>query len=398
MLSAKSPSFLKNTRSAISKDQVTSKSLKPNDALELSIEKLVYGGEGLSRVNGVVVFTPFVAPGDRVRVRIVEAKKNFARAELLEVLSAGPQRVQAPCVVFGTCGGCQWQHLSLETQRETKRQLVQEAFSRSGLWNDQVNPCLGSSTGWNYRRRVQFKIKKGGVGFYQRRSHRLADVSNCAIAHPKINEELTKLRTNPPPHESVELEVLNDQSVACSMDHVQGMEFGFSQINAEVNAQMIEWAKEHVKSWKIQRLFDLYAGRGNFTIPLAQGFPELQLTGVELNSKAVEHATLASASFSNISWVCSDVLGFLSQKHPTADGELGIVLDPPRAGIDEREIPKLAALNPKHILWIGCDLQNLVRDLRRLRELAPQFRIQEIQPFDMFPQTFHIETGVLLTR
>ncbi|MBX9768473.1 MAG: hypothetical protein K2X47_14460, partial [Bdellovibrionales bacterium] len=346
----------------------------------------------------VVVFTPFVAPGDRIRARIVESKKNFARAELVEVLSPGPERIPAPCPVFGACGGCQWQHLGLETQRKTKVQLVQEAFSRSGLWTGEVNACLGSPSGWNYRRRVQFKIKNGHIGFFERRSHRLADVANCAIAHPKINEELATLRQNPPDYESVELEVFQDQSVGRSVDQIQGMEFGFSQINAEVNTQMINWALGHIKTWKIQRLFDLYAGRGNFTIPLANQIPELSLTGVELNSKAVEHARKISGPFPNISWVCSDVLSFLSEKHHVEADDLGILLDPPRSGVDEREIPKLAALNPKHILWIGCDLQNLVRDLRRFQSVAAHFSIQEVQPFDMFPQTFHIETAVLLTR
>ncbi len=370
--------------------------MRAGDVVELSIDKLAYGGEGLGRTSGVVVFVPFTAPGDFVRARLTEVKKNFARAELQELVTSSSQRTLPLCKFFGSCGGCHWQHLPLAFQRETKTALVQEAFSRAKLWNEAIPLCAGTESGWNYRRRVQFKIDGNRVGFHERRSHRLCDVDSCAIAHPAINKALADLRRTPPANSSVELEVFSNGSLGRSVDQVQGMEFGFSQINSEVNQMLVSWVLERVTHWKPMHVLDLCAGRGNFTIPLAEALPNTRFTGVELNERAVKTARKLSAHLPHVDWVAEDVERFLMHHEPLTD--FGVVLDPPRMGLSAGAVERLGRLNPKQVLWIGCDLQNLVRDIQRLQDVAPQFQIQEVQPFDMFPQTFHVETAVTLTR
>src|ERR1035441_9188453 len=154
---------------------------------EVTVEKLVYGGDGLARLDGRVVFAPFVLPGERILARVEQEKPGMVRARMLEVLQAAPDRVPAPCPVFGRCGGCHYQHAPYPYQLVAKRAILVEALQRLGKMEPPADIALVAAEPFGYRNRVQLHVEENQLGYRQARSHRLCAVAGCPVASPKIN-------------------------------------------------------------------------------------------------------------------------------------------------------------------------------------------------------------------
>lgn len=360
--------------------------LQPGDRLISKVEKVVFGGPGLCRTPQGVVFVDFTAPEDEVEFEIVEVKKNYARGRLLKILAPSPDRADPRCRYFGACGGCDWQHLPMESQLSAKQEILRNLFSKSfGFAN--VQPIWPSGREYNYRNRIQVKMTPEGPSFRRKRSHDLLPIDRCEIAEESINLQLEKLSAQG----SGRLELRSQDTPTDS--------FHFSQVNSGQNERMISWVLEKAQLSPFNSFFDLYCGSGNFSFPLSEGFPDVRGFGVELDgalvSRALEDCAKRRWGPQRLQFVCSSVDDALRRME--IEKESLILLDPPRAGCGEMVARLLGKIPARRLLYISCHPMTLARDLRFILE-SGLWSLREVQPVDMFPQTSHIEVLLRLER
>jgi 23S rRNA (uracil1939-C5)-methyltransferase len=374
------------------------------EKFKVQIEKMAFGGDGIARHEGLVLFVALAAPGDELLVQITEKKKNFARAEIVEILSPGPSRIKPPCVYFGHCGGCNWQHLSYEGQLEQKEKIVREQL-REHLAHVVFENIEPSPQPLRYRNRIQLKYEQPRLGFYGRGTHEIVDIDDCLITEEALAKEIPPLkkslsigRKTAIPKIELLLKTSGEKEIVFEDSPFEGA--GFSQVNRWQNEKLIATVLEWAATAPFTAIYDLYAGAGNFTFPLLQKFPTVKVIGVELNSKTVQLAQkrIADQSLSpkKIDFFLADVELFL-KRTSLVDNAL-IVLDPPRAGCSENVLKYIEHQPISRLLYISCDPSSLARDLTRLHSQKRPWRLVRAKPFDMFPQTDHVETLVELVR
>lgn len=372
----------------------------PKEPVELTIEKLSFGGDGIARKDGLVYFVPLSAPGDRLLAKVTEQKKNFARAEVIEILKNSPSRIQAPCPVFGKCGGCNWQHISYEEQLKQKHQILQEQLK--GLVEPgQIPAVIPSPNPFRYRNRVQFKFDGKAFGFYARQSHQVIDIQDCPITEELITEQIlplkSKLLRDSKPVPKVEVYRTPANEIRTRFEDSAYEDLGFAQVNSAQNDKLIETVLSWWSNRDPQKIYDLYSGAGNFTFPLFQKFPKASLIGADLSSKSIESAqkqtTAMNLSPLKMKFYLSDVELFL-KRMPIDENSL-VLLDPPRAGCSPGVIQALAQQRIQSLLYISCNPSALARDLKSIISTG-RWKIARVQAFDMFPQTDHVETLVEL--
>lgn len=388
------------------------------EVYEVTIEKLVYGGDGLARIGTQAVFVPLAAVGDRLRVRITEVERNYARGVIEEILQPSPTRRAAPCVYFGDCGGCQLQHLDYPAQLAAKVSFVRESLRRLGgiEWDGEIGVRAAAEFG--YRARAEIKIARTEtgqprIGYFRAGTQEVCDVESCPILLPAANRELQRLRAEHSliPHDATRVhltagddEVIltpatGEQGRAAEIDafgtahqHIAGMTYGFGVKSFFQSNRLLveELVRTVVGEARGQFAVDLYAGVGLFSLQLAKNFA--QVCAVEGNKAAAQHGVenVRINGLSNVRYEAISVEAWL--KYKSAEGPTPdlVLLDPPRAGVGVPVIERLAALAPPAITYVSCDPATLARDLRAL--LGYGYAIEAITALDMFPQTFHVET------
>ncbi|MBI4906867.1 MAG: class I SAM-dependent RNA methyltransferase [Acidobacteria bacterium] len=388
------------------------------------MEKLVYGGDGLSRSSGHVVFTPYVLPGERVSVTVTERKAQHVRAALDDVLTPSPHRATPPCAHFTHCGGCHYQHTTYENQVALKVEILKETLQRVGRITppDHIDTITGPPLA--YRNRAQFHMDHRGIGYHEEGSRTVQPITRCEIISPKLLHVFERLRgmrgdrrwpnflrtlevfTN---ETEVQLNVLNaSQPIAkrffgwCAEEipvlasssltyAAAGFDFrvshdSFFQVNRFLIDPLVNAALEGAETG---RALDLYSGVGLLALPLAKR--GAQVTAVE-NGRAAWHdlqfnAQTAGVSLEGLQASAEDYLA-------TAEGPFDFVLaDPPRAGLGKKVVARLLALKPRLLTIVSCDPATLARDLAAL---VPTYAIEKLTMVDLFPQTYHLETIVRL--
>ena len=409
------------------------------------IESMAFKGYGVSRIDGKVVFIPYSAIGDEVWVEIVEEKKNYAKGKWVEILAPSPWRVEPPCPYFGRCGGCQWQHINYAQQADLKKEILKDILMRLGGLKE-VPPITAfpSPDPYDYRTRVQLKMKGEKLGYYQERSHQLVDIERCPIAHPLVNEIIPLLRKEDPllsPTEEIDIHVSPEEGKGVltfrALKASQGWETSarqllkshpilkgittlrerqitslgkpylsftiplnltlqtspgsFFQVNLKQNEKLIQEVLEFSRGQKNERALDLYSGVGNFALPLATVTQEVW--GIEENALAVKDArsNARSNGIGNGEFICGKVEHVL-KKWKKEKPDL-IILDPPRTGCKEA-LDQVAGLKPKRIVYVSCEPTVLARDLRLFSDRG--YFLRELALIDMFPQTYHMEVVGLL--
>lgn len=396
------------------------------ETIQIDIEKLIYGGEGLSRVNGRVVLTPFVLPGETVQIAPDRGKPDLLRAKLLDVVKPAPERVEPPCPYFGPCGGCHYQHADYAFQLEQKVAILKEVLQRIGKLDISLPVETVSGPAWNYRNRSQFHIEGGKIGYLEAASHRLVDVAACPISSPRLNETLAIVREMmkddrfPNFLRTVEL-FTGEQSVQVNVmeasrplarrffdwcaekipGYIDGpLEYpaagdlfrvghkSFFQVNRFLIDDLVKTALEGLSG---DSALDLYAGVGLFTLSLARQFR--QVTAVETSAGALADLQFnAQRAALSVNAVHRSTDLYLEALNATP--EL-VLADPPRAGLGRTAVRHLLRLRPKCLVIVSCDPATLARDLHELA--AGGYRIDRLTMVDLFPQTFHLETVVRLT-
>jgi 23S rRNA (uracil1939-C5)-methyltransferase len=370
----------------------------------LTIEKLVYGGNGLARLDGKVVLTAFVLPGEVVRAEIERAKNDLWRGRLIEVLQPSPSRITPGCPYFRRCGGCQYQHIDYPFQLEQKREILREALMRVGKIEFSGEIGVISGEPWHYRNRVQLHIDGGAVGYFAQGSRDLCAIDHCPIASPKLNETIGKIEaqrattalelfTN---ETEVQVNVIDrvprpELTALASLGVTTPIEYGgfrvsrnsFFQVNRFLIDPLVECATAGAKGeWAV----DLYAGVGLFSAKLAERFAKV--TAVESGGSAFRDLTHNSPQAP----VNANVEDYLAGLNETPEF---ILADPPRAGLGKLVVKELARIRAPRLTIVSCDPATLARDLQAL--LAENYRIDKITLVDLFPQTFHLETVVELS-
>ncbi len=348
--------------------------------MEIQIHDIAFGGKGVGRSpEGKAVFVPFTIEGERVAIRIVREKKQFAEADLDRVIEPSPHRVTPECPYFGTCGGCTYQHIDYAHQLDLKRRQVAQALRRIGHFeNIEVAPAVGSPQSYAYRNRVTVHALDGVIGYFRRDQHRLIDVEQCPIARPEVNAELAQLRTRRPRDGHYTLRAEPGPRV-------------FSQTNdavAELLAAHLETQMEPQRPL----LIDAYCGAGFFAHRLRHKFE--RVIGIDWDIHAIRAATgRASESEEYRAGQVEELLAqILQREDPMA---ITLIVDPPATGLSGQAREILAGFAPRDLFYVSCNPSTLARDLAAMRE---QFSIRSVTPFDMFPQTAEIETVVHLAR
>lgn len=375
-------------------------------------------------MDGEVVFTPFVLPGEAVEAERTEARKHVQRARLLRIEEPSPDRVAPPCPVFGRCGGCQYQHATYDAQLRLKRDILVETLRRVGkIEFDAGQIAIESAEPFGYRNRAQFHFDGGRVGYREMNSRRLVGVGQCPIGSPKINEILAKLnrmvRDRRWPRFIGSLEVFTDErqvqwnvlesqqpvakrffdwlaeevpgtvsgplEYAVNEDLFQVSGTSFFQVNRFLLPRLAELAIGEASG---AVAWDLYAGVGLFSLPLARRFE--RVVAVEAGRSAADLRHNAERARARVEVASEQAEVFLAKAKSAPDFALA---DPPRAGLGKAAAARLAELRPRTMVIVACDPATLARDLAALQ---PVYEIERITMVDLFPQTFHLETIVRL--
>lgn len=382
----------------------------------VTIEKWVYGGDALARLDGRVVLAPFVLPGETARLNVGED----IHADLMEVTAASPERVEPPCPLFTRCGGCQYQHAPYQFQLARKVDILREQLRRVGKidYTGEIETISGPPL--NYRNRAQFHIEDGRIGYLAARSHTLIPVSGeCPISSPRLNQALAEMRARLPdprfPRFVHSLEIFTnevdlqvnvleaDRPVArpfydwcgstVAIDYATS--FGtfrvsprsFFQVNRFLVEPLVDAALHNATG---ETALDLYAGVGLFALPMARRFKNV--AAVEAGSDAARDLEVNAARAGvPLGIERARVEDFLPRCNTRADF---VLADPPRAGLGKQVVAQLVRLAPPRVTIVSCDPATLARDVAALTD----YRIERLILADLFPQTYHLETIAHLVR
>ncbi|MFI5315272.1 MAG: class I SAM-dependent RNA methyltransferase [Myxococcota bacterium] len=359
--------------------------LAPGAELELAIERLAAGGDGVAHSDGLTVFVPRSAPGDRLRVRVSEARPRFARAELVEILSPGPARRAAPCPYYGRCGGCSWLHLDEAEQLRARvgiaRAALERIARRAQLPEIEV---VASPRALGYRARARVAHAGERVGFRARASHDVVDVATCAVLDPATQAELTRLRESRLSGEG-EIEI---RGVGASVELAgKRLEIGpgaFFQANRSLWER---WQAVVLEACGAGGLaIELYCGVGFYTVGLAQRFA--RVVAVERSPAAA-----ASAARNAAAEVLTDAAEHWAPRNLGRLAPELVLLNPPRVGCHQTVSDAIAACGAERIVYVSCEPATLARDLARI---GLGFRIARLVLLDALPQTHHVELVAVL--
>ena len=397
--------------------------------IEVELTTLVYGGDALGRLpDGRAVFVPYALPGERVRVRLVEEKRGHARAELVEILRASPDRIAPHCVHFAACGGCHYQHLSYEKQLEYKTGILREQLERIAGISPEIRPIVPSPQPWHYRNAVQFSLTpEGHLGYQRAGSHSVVPISECHLPENALNELWPQLSFEPDSGiQRVELRSGVDEEVLITLegddpqpppfevdfpvsvvhigpagamvlagdDHISmeilGRPFqvtagAFFQVNSAQAEAMVRHILALIPDAPLHTALDVYCGPGLFSAFLA---PKVErLVGIELSPEACADFAVNLDEFDHVELY----QGLAEQILPSLKIQAGlVVVDPPRSGLERPALEALIRLAAPLLIYVSCDPATLARDTRRLLEGG--YRLQQVTPFDLFPQTYAIES------
>ena len=411
------------------------------------IQTIAFGGDGVAKINGLAVFIPFTLPAEQVNIEITQKKSRFARGRLTTIITSSPHRISPPCPYFGSCGGCQLQHSDYPYQLEIKRKFVEDSLNRIGKLYCFIPPVVPSTTSFGYRRHIslQLEFTHGSWRFgFASYTGTFLPIQYCLLFDSEENTLLSNLEktlSSLPPNLPGRLKILKSSSgyiLAFSFSHILSPEelsiftvladlpsingvivqtadkeyswkqttldccyeemtfsyspFSFIQNHAEQSKNIYNYTLSLLQDAK--KVLDLYCGIGISTLLLAK--QNSQVLGIEINPIAIHHAqeNAIRNGFSKDLFICASAdtaSSYLSSFSPEA-----VLVNPPKIGLSSSVIQSLITSSAKKIIYISCHPPTLARDCALFA--AQGFTLSNLQSFDMFPQTTHVETVVQLSR
>ena len=406
--------------------------MQVNDVIELDIEKLDHQGRGISKNNGYVFFIPNALPDEKVFVKINKIKKNIVDATVERFITISKDRINSICPYFEKCGGCDLLHLSYYNQIIFKENKVKEIMDKFCKYKFNINSIIKCNDELFYRNKVTFQVDNA-IGFYEKGTNKIVDINNCKIVNKSVNDLLNILNdkdliidvnkiivrnninnqlllivdtTNKfNKNEFIELVSKYVDSIVINNEVIKGngkiietlnnYKFvispnSFFQVNTKQTINLYNKIREYANLNKNEILLDLYCGTGTIGIYLSSDCKKV--IGIEINKSAVKDANENKLinNITNIDFICGDALKEIKKLNINPDV---IVVDPPRAGLDKKDIDNIFKLNANRIVYVSCDPVTLARDLNILGE---KYSIKELTPVDMFPNTSHVETVSVL--
>jgi tRNA/tmRNA/rRNA uracil-C5-methylase (TrmA/RlmC/RlmD family) len=374
-------------------------SLKLGDKINLTIHDVAFGGEGVGRIEELVVFVPFVITGETVEAEITEVKKNFARAKLLRVVTPSPERAEPECRYYGACGGCQYQHIAYPEQLRMKQKQIADLFERVGkISRAVVAPVAACPQPYGYRNRIMIRSQWNGpakrleIGFIRTDNKFVEDITECKIAEPALNEQIAEVRAHPPHKGGIKV-VLRVQPEGWEVPRDS-----FFQNNFFLLPKLVETVRAFLRAGGARHLIDLYCGVGFFGIEAADVVDSF--VGVEYDRLAIAAArkNAETQKIQNGEFIAAQVEEILPELLQKFSAEKSaVILDPPRKGCWPATLELLRQTRPAQIIYVSCHPATMARDLNILCA-GDVFELQRVQPLDMFPQTQHVECVADLRR
>ncbi len=386
--------------------------------IELTIDSLSNMGHGVGRVDNWVVFVPYTLPGEKVRARVYRNEKNCSMADLVEILEPSPRRVEPKCPVYGYCGGCQYQHLDYADQLEWKTAQVADLLRLQAGLDKEVRPAIASPRVYNYRSKITphfhkpKEAKMGNIGFLRVGSRtEVCDVKQCPIAMEAINEALPPLRKAVQQAAAQykrgatllmrvsEGSVITNNNAVCT-EHVGELTFNFLagdffQNNPYILPAFTGYVARQACANGARYLVDAYCGSGLFALTLAPHFEKV--LGVEVSETSADwaRANARSNGITHATFLAASAEAIFEQVDFPAE-ETAVVIDPPRKGCDMAFLSQLFAFGPARVVYVSCNPATQIRDLAEFDKAG--YEVEEVQPFDLFPQTKHLECVATLRK
>ena len=397
----------------------------------MKIEKLDYYGRGISRSSGKVYFIENALKDEDVSITLLKEKKKYCEAKLKEISNISKDRTEAKCKYYNVCGGCQLMHIKEEKQEEFKKEKVEEILKKFLKYNKDVNDIVFSKN-FNYRNKVVLHVKDNKLGFYKNKTNELIEIDKCLLLNPVINDLISYLKnyieskdiekiTIKVGNKTNEVMLIIDGSIAkyqklleivdvliinekvmTTKDYITSYignkkyiikRNSFFQVNYDISTRMYDKVKDVIVKEKSKNVLDLYCGTGTIGIYISDVVSKI--TGREVVSDAIEAANI-NKKINNVEniefilWKVEDKLDFISNNNIDT-----VIVDPPRSGLHKKVIPILEKISPKTIIYVSCDPITMARDINLL---SNNYELVEVTPYDMFPNTYHVETVCVLKK
>ena len=397
----------------------------------MKIEKLDYYGRGISRSSGKVYFIENALKDEDVSITLLKEKKKYCEAKLKEISNISKDRTEAKCKYYNVCGGCQLMHIKVEKQEEFKKEKVEEILKKFLKYNKDVNDIVFSKN-FNYRNKVVLHVKDNKLGFYKNKTNELIELDRCLLLNPVINDLISYLKnyielkniekiTIKVGNKTNEVMLIIDGSIAYYQNLLEIVDVliinekvmttkdyitsyignkkyiikrnSFFQVNYDISTRMYNKVKDVIVKEKSKNVLDLYCGTGTIGIYISDVVSKI--TGIEVVSDAIEAANINKKinNVENIEFILGkveDKLDFISNNNIDT-----IIVDPPRSGLHKKVIPILERISPKTIIYVSCDPITMARDIKLL---SNNYELVEVTPYDMFPNTYHVETVCVLKK
>lgn len=397
----------------------------------MKIEKLDYYGRGISRSSGKVYFIENALKDEDVSITLLKEKKKYCEAKLKEISNISKDRTEAKCKYYNFCGGCQLMHIKGEKQEEFKKEKVEEILKKFLNYNKDVNDIVFSKN-FNYRNKVVLHVKDNKLGFYKNKTNELIELDRCLLLNPVINDLISYLKnyielkniekiTIKVGNKTNEVMLIIDGSIAYYQNLLEIVDVliinekvmttkdyitsyignkkyiikrnSFFQVNYDISTRMYNKVKDVIVKEKSKNVLDLYCGTGTIGIYISDVVSKI--TGIEVVSDAIEAANINKKinNVENIEFILGkveDKLDFISNNNIDT-----IIVDPPRSGLHKKVIPILERISPKTIIYVSCDPITMARDIKLL---SNNYELVEVTPYDMFPNTYHVETVCVLKK
>lgn len=395
----------------------------------MKIEKLDYYGRGISRSSGKVYFIENALKDEDVSITLLKEKKKYCEAKLKEISNISKDRTEAKCKYYNVCGGCQLMHIKEEKQEEFKKEKVEEILKKFLKYNKDVNDIVFSKN-FNYRNKVVLHVKDNKLGFYKNKTNELIEIDKCLLLNPVINDLISYLKnyielkdiekiTIKVGNKTNEVMLIIDGSIAkyqklleivdvliinekvmTTKDYITSYignkkyiikRNSFFQVNYDISTRMYDKVKDVIVKEKSKNVLDLYCGTGTIGIYISDVVSKI--TGIEVVSDAIEAANINKKinNVENIEFILGkveDKLDFISNNNIDT-----VIVDPPRSGLHKKVIPILEKISPKTIIYVSCDPITMARDIKLL---SNNYELVEVTPYDMFPNTYHVECVCVL--
>ena len=396
--------------------------------MEVKIEKLDNYGRGIAYINNKICFIDNALPNEIVDVSIIEEHKKYSTGKLNTIIDPSPIRIQEECPYSNICGGCSLNHICYNEENRFKKDKIKKLLKiYSNIEEDKIDKIIYHDRNY-YRNKITLHGKEGTIGLYKKNTNDIIPIQECLLVNQKINELIRFLSHQENEIEEAIIKTSNDNSeimvsIKGSISNIDELKKicdvliinnkylttkksiittignkkyyesidSFFQVNNTLTKELYDEVLNNIKDKNYNKVLDLYCGTGTIGIYISEYVKEV--IGIDYNKSNIEDANNNKRlnNVENISFICDKVENQID-KFKDIDC---IIVDPPRAGLDEKTREFIGKINPKEIIYVSCDPVTLARDLKELQE---KYIVKKVKPYNMFPRTYHCESITVLER